>query len=43
MTPGYWGEDQTLAVLAEQAAAIGFPIMVKAVMGGCEGSARARQ
>ena len=32
--PGYAGEDQSLANLAEQARRIGFPVMVKASAGG---------
>lgn len=32
--PGYQGEDQSDAVLAEQAERIGFPVMIKAAMGG---------
>ncbi|HTX48160.1 MAG TPA: biotin carboxylase N-terminal domain-containing protein [Caulobacteraceae bacterium] len=34
VTPGYLGEDQTPAVLASEAAAIGFPVLIKAVAGG---------
>jgi 3-methylcrotonyl-CoA carboxylase alpha subunit len=33
-TPGYVGEDQTEAGLAREAAAIGWPVMIKAVAGG---------
>ncbi|GBG33161.1 Methylcrotonoyl-CoA carboxylase subunit alpha, mitochondrial [Hondaea fermentalgiana] len=33
-TPGYHGEDQTLETLVEAAKKIGFPVMLKAVMGG---------
>mmetsp|Transcript_13813 Transcript_13813/g.18036 ORF Transcript_13813/g.18036 Transcript_13813/m.18036 type:complete len:718 (-) Transcript_13813:409-2562(-) len=33
-TPGYHGEDQTLETLAAEAHKIGFPVMLKAVMGG---------
>ncbi len=33
-TPGYLGEDQTEAGLARQAAAIGWPVLIKAVAGG---------
>lgn len=32
--PGYHGEDQDLAFLAEQAARVGFPVVIKAVAGG---------
>ncbi len=32
--PGYQGEDQTEARLAEEAARIGFPVMIKATAGG---------
>ena len=34
VTPGYWGEDVSGPRLAAEAAAIGFPLMVKAVKGG---------
>ncbi|MCX7892149.1 MAG: acetyl-CoA carboxylase biotin carboxylase subunit [Burkholderiales bacterium] len=34
VTPGYDGEDQSEAALAEAAAAIGFPVMIKAAAGG---------
>jgi 3-methylcrotonyl-CoA carboxylase alpha subunit len=34
LLPGYHGETQTPAFLAEQAARIGFPIVIKAVSGG---------
>ncbi|MEM7730180.1 MAG: biotin carboxylase N-terminal domain-containing protein [Pseudomonadota bacterium] len=34
VTPGYQGEDQDPDVLAEQAAAIGYPVLIKAVAGG---------
>jgi acetyl/propionyl-CoA carboxylase alpha subunit len=34
VTPGYLGEDQTPAVLATEAARIGFPVLIKAVAGG---------
>lgn len=33
-TPGYHGEDQSLERLKKEAEAIGFPVMLKAVMGG---------
>ncbi|HEY1427157.1 MAG TPA: biotin carboxylase N-terminal domain-containing protein [Caulobacteraceae bacterium] len=33
-TPGYLGDDQSAAVLAREAAAIGFPVLIKAVAGG---------
>lgn len=33
-TPGYHGEDQDLATLVDAAKRIGFPVMLKAVMGG---------
>ena len=33
-TPGYLGEDQTEAGLTREAAAIGWPVMIKAVAGG---------
>ncbi|CAM9338699.1 unnamed protein product, partial [Hapterophycus canaliculatus] len=32
--PGYHGEDQSDAVLEEEARRVGFPLMIKAVMGG---------
>ncbi|WP_420382761.1 acetyl/propionyl/methylcrotonyl-CoA carboxylase subunit alpha [Novosphingobium sp.] len=34
VTPGYMGEDQTPALLAEEAAKIGYPVLIKAVAGG---------
>jgi acetyl/propionyl-CoA carboxylase alpha subunit len=34
VTPGYLGEDQTAACLAEEAVRIGFPLLIKAVAGG---------
>ncbi|HZC16766.1 MAG TPA: biotin carboxylase N-terminal domain-containing protein [Caulobacteraceae bacterium] len=34
VTPGYMGENQDEAALARAAAAVGFPIMIKAVAGG---------
>ncbi|CAN5277456.1 acetyl/propionyl/methylcrotonyl-CoA carboxylase subunit alpha [soil metagenome] len=34
-TPGYLGEDQSPARLAAEAAAIGYPVLIKAVAGGC--------
>ncbi|QUM71264.1 acetyl/propionyl/methylcrotonyl-CoA carboxylase subunit alpha [Sphingopyxis granuli] len=34
VTPGYMGEDQDPAFLAEQAAGIGYPVLIKAVAGG---------
>lgn len=34
ITPGYMGEDQNPAFLAEQAAEIGYPVLIKAVAGG---------
>jgi 3-methylcrotonyl-CoA carboxylase alpha subunit len=34
VVPGYHGEKQTLAFLSEQAARIGFPVMIKPVAGG---------
>jgi 3-methylcrotonyl-CoA carboxylase alpha subunit len=34
VTPGYMGENQDPAYLAEQAAAIGYPVLIKAVAGG---------
>src|SRR5579871_2785312 len=34
VTPGYLGDDQSEAALARQAAAIGWPVMIKAVAGG---------
>ena len=34
VTPGYWGEDATPERFASEAAAIGYPIMLKAVRGG---------
>jgi acetyl/propionyl-CoA carboxylase alpha subunit len=33
-TPGYLGDDQSPAVLAREAAAIGYPVLIKAVAGG---------
>ncbi|MBC7668950.1 MAG: acetyl/propionyl/methylcrotonyl-CoA carboxylase subunit alpha [Gemmatimonadaceae bacterium] len=33
-TPGYLGEDQSAPHLAEEAAKIGFPVLIKAVAGG---------
>ena len=33
-TPGYLGENQDAAHLAQQAAAIGYPVLIKAVAGG---------
>jgi acetyl/propionyl-CoA carboxylase alpha subunit len=34
VTPGYLGEDQSAQTLAKEAAAIGFPVLIKAVAGG---------
>jgi 3-methylcrotonyl-CoA carboxylase alpha subunit len=34
VTPGYMGENQDPAYLAEQAAGIGYPVLIKAVAGG---------
>jgi 3-methylcrotonyl-CoA carboxylase alpha subunit len=34
VTPGYLGDDQSAAVLADQAARIGWPVLIKAVAGG---------
>src|SRR6202034_3254673 len=34
VTPGYLGEDQSEARLATEAAAIGWPVLIKAVAGG---------
>ena len=34
VTPGYLGEDQSLERLAEEADAIGYPVLIKAVAGG---------
>jgi acetyl/propionyl-CoA carboxylase alpha subunit len=34
VTPGYLGEDQSPATLAREAAAIGWPVLIKAVAGG---------
>jgi acetyl/propionyl-CoA carboxylase alpha subunit len=34
VTPGYLGDDQSPAVLAREAAAIGWPVLIKAVAGG---------
>jgi propionyl-CoA carboxylase alpha chain/3-methylcrotonyl-CoA carboxylase alpha subunit len=34
VTPGYLGEDQDSARLADEAAAIGWPVLIKAVAGG---------
>ena len=34
MTPGYLGDDQSAAALAREAAAIGWPVLIKAVAGG---------
>jgi biotin carboxylase len=33
VTPGYWGEDQSIGRLREEAQSIKYPVMVKAVMG----------
>ena len=33
VTPGYWGEDASAARFAAEAAKIGYPVMLKAVMG----------
>ncbi|KAM9969262.1 hypothetical protein ACTFIR_001090 [Dictyostelium discoideum] len=32
--PGYHGEDQSMSVLKSEAAKIGYPVLIKAVMGG---------
>jgi len=34
VTPGYMGEDQSLATLAGEAGKIGYPVLIKAVAGG---------
>ena len=34
VTPGYLGEDQSLERLAQEAEAIGWPVLIKAVAGG---------
>src|SRR5580698_8539829 len=34
LVPGYHGDDQSLALLAKEAAAIGFPVLIKASAGG---------
>jgi 3-methylcrotonyl-CoA carboxylase alpha subunit len=34
VTPGYHGDDQSPDRLASEAAAIGYPVLIKAVMGG---------
>lgn len=34
VTPGYWGEDSSVTRFAEEAAKIGYPVMLKAVRGG---------
>jgi 3-methylcrotonyl-CoA carboxylase alpha subunit len=34
VVPGYQGDDQSHAILAEAAAGIGYPVMIKAVAGG---------
>lgn len=34
VTPGYNGEDQSVAILKAEALKISYPIMIKAVMGG---------
>lgn len=34
VTPGYHGDDQTLATLRAQADSIGYPVLIKAVAGG---------
>ena len=34
VTPGYMGDNQDPAFLAEQAATIGYPVLIKAVAGG---------
>jgi 3-methylcrotonyl-CoA carboxylase alpha subunit len=34
VTPGYHGDDQADSTLEREAAAIGYPVLIKAVMGG---------
>lgn len=34
VTPGYHGEDQSIERLKSEAQKIGFPVMIKAVLGG---------
>jgi len=34
VTPGYMGEDQSTSFLAEEAAKVGYPVLIKAVAGG---------
>jgi 3-methylcrotonyl-CoA carboxylase alpha subunit len=34
VTPGYHGEDQSIDTLSREARAIGFPVLIKAVLGG---------
>ncbi|MAC57257.1 MAG: methylcrotonoyl-CoA carboxylase [Novosphingobium sp.] len=34
VTPGYMGEDQSPGVLADEAAKVGYPVLIKAVAGG---------
>jgi len=34
VTPGYWGDDQSATRLAQAAAEIGYPVLIKAVAGG---------
>lgn len=34
VTPGYHGEDQSIEALTEEAKKLGFPLMIKAVLGG---------
>lgn len=34
VVPGYHGEDQSDAFLEEEAERVGYPVMIKAVMGG---------
>ncbi|MBH0114688.1 acetyl/propionyl/methylcrotonyl-CoA carboxylase subunit alpha [Novosphingobium sp. YJ-S2-02] len=34
VTPGYMGEDQSVLTLAEEAAKVGYPVLIKAVAGG---------
>ena len=34
VVPGYWGQDQSVHHLKQQACQMGFPVLIKAVKGG---------
>lgn len=34
VTPGYHGEDQSIETLRSEAESIGYPVLIKAVLGG---------